>query len=76
VNGRPVAVITGASEGIGLALAREFAVGGHDLVLVARRAEALGRAATELRDSTGARVITHAIDLSIEELTRAADVCV
>ncbi len=57
MNGRPTALITGASEGIGLALAREFAIGGHDLVLVARRAEALDRAATELRDSTGAETL-------------------
>jgi NAD(P)-dependent dehydrogenase (short-subunit alcohol dehydrogenase family) len=33
VNGRPTALITGASGGISLALAHEFAHGGHDLVL-------------------------------------------
>jgi uncharacterized protein len=39
---RPVTLITGASAGIGAALAHEFAVHGHELVLVARREQALG----------------------------------
>jgi short-subunit dehydrogenase len=34
---KPVAVITGASSGIGAALARVFATKGHDLALVGRR---------------------------------------
>jgi short-subunit dehydrogenase len=38
---RPVALITGASGGIGLELARLCAKGGHDLILVARRREKL-----------------------------------
>ncbi len=38
---RPVAVITGASAGIGAALAHEFAAHGHELVLIARREQAL-----------------------------------
>lgn len=43
------ALITGASGGLGLALAHEFAAHKHDLVLVARRHDILEQVATELR---------------------------
>jgi short-subunit dehydrogenase len=53
-NLRPVTVITGASAGIGAALARVFARHGHGLALVARREDRLRALADEIA-ATGAR---------------------
>ena len=62
-SARPVALITGASAGIGAGLAREAANDGHDLVLVARRREPMEALAAELK-STGAQITIIPADLS------------
>lgn len=51
------AVVTGGSRGIGLAVARSLAAEGADVALVARGEEALRRAAQEVADESGRRVI-------------------
>ncbi len=61
---RPHAVVTGASGGIGLELARLAAADGHDLTLVARRADKLADLATQLTARYGVDVRTTVADLA------------
>lgn len=58
------ALVTGASGGIGRAVADEFARQGHDLVLVARREEQLDDAAGSIQDSFGVEADYVVQDLS------------
>ena len=62
-NLRPVAVITGASAGIGAELARVFARDRHELVLVARREDRLRGLADEIASTGAPRPIVVAADL-------------
>jgi len=66
-----VAVITGASKGIGAAIAESLAEEGCRLALAARSTELLEQAADQLRRNFGAEVLTVPTDVSEEGQARA-----
>lgn len=63
-NPRPVALITGASAGLGFEYSHLFAADGYDLVLVARREDKLRALANELREKYGTVSTLCAVDLA------------
>jgi NAD(P)-dependent dehydrogenase (short-subunit alcohol dehydrogenase family) len=68
------AIITGASKGLGLAMATQFATSGADVALVARGREALEEAAGAIRAKAQAKVVAIAADVSkAADVTRAYD---
>jgi len=64
-SNKPLAVVTGASSGIGYELARQFATNGFDLI-VAAEDDAISTAAADLRD-LGAEVQDVRVDLATDE---------
>jgi NAD(P)-dependent dehydrogenase (short-subunit alcohol dehydrogenase family) len=66
-----VAIVTGASRGIGAAVAREFSEAGARVALVARDGEALGRLADELGRGDG-QALAVPVDVSDAEAVAGA----
>ena len=62
-----VALIAASSQGLGFAVARELAAEGASLVMCSRKQESIDRAASAIRDETGADVLPLAADVSISE---------
>jgi NAD(P)-dependent dehydrogenase (short-subunit alcohol dehydrogenase family) len=67
-----VALVTGASKGIGKNIARGLADEGVHLVLLARTAGDLEQAAAEIRQATGVRVVAVPTDIRDMNAVRAA----
>jgi short-subunit dehydrogenase len=63
---RPLAVVTGGSNGIGLELARQFADNGYDLLIAAENEAHLREAAAQL-GTNSASVDVYAGDLGTEQ---------
>ncbi len=63
-DAKGTALVTGASAGLGLELARLFAKDKHDLVLVARRREKLDELASELAKAHGVKSLVVPADLA------------
>lgn len=63
-SSRPLAIVTGASSGLGLTFADRLAARGHDLVLVARREDRLAQGAERLKTKYGVTATAVAADLT------------
>ncbi|MCQ2244343.1 MAG: SDR family oxidoreductase [Bacteroidaceae bacterium] len=68
---KKIALITGATSGIGEACARKFAEGGYNLILTARRGELLENLKAEL-EATGAKVKNLVFDVRDAEAAKKA----
>lgn len=68
---KKIALITGATSGIGEACARKFAEGGYNLILTARRAEKLAEIKAQL-EAEGTKVRTLVFDVRDTETAKQA----
>ena len=66
-----VALVTGGSRGIGKQVARELALEGADVAIVARNPESLEATRKELADETGRRIEAFTVDTSDDASIRA-----
>jgi len=69
----PAVAVTGASRGIGRAVARRFARAGRTIVLIARNGDALAEAASDIAHSTGAQTVSVPLDATRPDAGPAID---
>lgn len=62
-----VALVAGASKGLGYAVAKALAADGASVSISSRDAHAIGAAATRIEQETGARVVSMAVDVRSKE---------
>lgn len=67
------ALVLGASQGMGAAIARGLAAEGCDLVIGSRSEEKLAALSAEIKDAYGVDVIYHVVDMSVED--QVAELC-
>lgn len=72
-SSKPIALVTGATAGIGAAFAEHLASLGHDLVITARDLTRLEKSAEELRDKHGIEVEVIKADLATNEGIRTIE---
>lgn len=65
------AIVTGGSRGIGKAIARELAAEGVDVAIVARSSEDLKRAAADLAEGSGRRILPITADTGSDESVKS-----
>lgn len=68
-----IALVTGASSGIGAEFARQLAARRYDLILVARRKERLEKLAADLAAAHGVHAEALAADLTVDEDLRTVE---
>jgi NAD(P)-dependent dehydrogenase (short-subunit alcohol dehydrogenase family) len=71
LDGR-TAIITGASKGLGFAMAREFAASGANVALLARTKESLDEAVAAVSDGASGQAAGFACDVSKADAVKAA----
>ncbi|OIQ87393.1 putative ketoacyl reductase [mine drainage metagenome] len=65
------ALVTGGSKGIGRAIARQLALEGVDLVIAARNGAELDRAAHEIREETGRKILGVTVETQDDSSVKA-----